>query len=115
MLYTTAKNANKIEKAPQTIEKDAAEMTIKISLSRLKDGGAPIFLMHNENHIKDIRGDQLRIPLLRIIDRELLRWYIKLAPRNIPEELNPCAMAISAAPLHAQGEFTQMDKAVIAI
>ena len=61
-------------------------------------GGAAILLIILNNQKKEIKGIQDRRPFLRRILRENLRIYNTFPPKNITEDLTPCATINIIAP-----------------
>lgn len=62
-------------------------------------GGAAILLIIVTNHKKEIKGDRPKIPFLNKILRENDRKYSKLPPKNIADDLKPCATINNIAPI----------------
>jgi len=60
-----------------------------ISLNKLIEGGAAIFIILNKNHNIDIDGIIDNIPLVKNILREWVTSYIIFAIENIAEETKP--------------------------
>lgn len=52
------------------------------------------------SHKKEIKGEEPKIPFLSKILRENLRRYSKLPPKNIEEELIPCATISISLPVN---------------
>jgi hypothetical protein len=63
-----------------------------ISESKLIKGGVAILLIIDISQKKEIKGEDPKNPLLKIILRENLRIYNRFPPKNIEEDLNPCAI-----------------------
>lgn len=63
-----------------------------ISAIKLIKGGAAILLNIENNQKKEIKGEEAKNPFLNKILRENLRRYNKFLPKNIIEELIPCAI-----------------------
>jgi len=69
------------------------------SAIKLTNGGAAILLIMVTNHKKEIKGESPKIPFLNKILRDDVRKYSKLPPKNIAEDLNPCATISNIAPI----------------
>ena len=69
------------------------------SAIRLTNGGAAILLIMVTNHKKETKGDNPKIPFLNKILREKDRKYNKFPPKNIAEDLSPCATINNIAPI----------------
>lgn len=60
-----------------------------ISAPKLRNGGAPMFVAMIKNHIIDMAGANIRIPLLMIRVRELVISYAVLVIKNRADEDRP--------------------------
>jgi len=69
------------------------------SAIKLTKGGAAMLLIIVTNHKNETNGDKPRIPFLNKILREKDRRYNKLPPKNMADDLNPCATINSIAPI----------------
>lgn len=86
-----------------------------ISLIRLIEGGPAIFIVVKINHIIDIEGTRLSMPLVRNILRVWVVSYVILAIENIAEETRPWAIIIAIAPAQPQRVFVIVPEIRIAI
>lgn len=73
-------------------------MIRRISLKRLIDGGAAMFIQANINHIMDILGRTDSTPLVIAILRVWNISYLIFAMQNRAEELRPWAIIIPRLP-----------------
>ena len=81
-----------------------AEINI-ISLIRLIDGGAAIFIAVNINHHIDKVGYVVNIPFIRKILRVLVNSQVIFANANNAEDVSPWAIIISIDPINPQLEL----------
>jgi len=70
----------------------------RISLSKLRDGGAAMFAADSRNHQKVIEGNININPFDKNRLREFVASYVRLARANKPEEQSPWAIIIPRLP-----------------
>ena len=68
------------------------------SAIKLIIGGVAMLLIMVNNQKKEINGIEDKNPFLKTILRENLRKYRALPPKNIIEDLSPCAIINIKAP-----------------
>lgn len=70
----------------------------KISLRRLIEGGAPIFITQNKNQKKLREGKIIINPLVKYRLREEITSYVILAKQNMPDDTKPWEIIITKEP-----------------
>lgn len=91
-----------------TKDKNIEDAIRGISAARFRKGGAPMFVAIIRNHIVDIAGASIRIPLLIIKARELVISYAVLVIKNKAEDERPWAIIIITEAFHPQAELERM-------
>lgn len=79
-----------------------------ISAPRFRNGGAPMLVAIIRNHIVDIAGANIKIPLLIINARELDISQAVLVIKNRAEDDRPWAIIIITEAFHPQAELERI-------
>lgn len=79
-----------------------------ISAPKFRKGGAPIFVAIIRNHIVDIAGANIRIPLLIISARELDISYAVLVIKNRADDESPWAIIMITEAFQPQAELERI-------
>lgn len=87
---------------------NSEEVINGISAPRFRNGGAPMFVAMIKNHIIDIAGANIRIPLLIIRARELVISYAVLVIKNRADEDRPWAIIITTDAFHPHAVFDRI-------
>lgn len=103
--YAAAKNLINMSIIILIFDEDKIEVSNRISLIKLIEGGAPIFQAANKNHHMEIVGHIINSPLVRYILRVWDISYVKFAKINRADEHSPWATIIIKDPYIAQFVF----------
>lgn len=98
ILYAAEKKHSNLTIIILYIEIDTIFTTIIISQIILIVAGPPKFIVISKNQKILIDGIKANKPLFKTILRECDRIYIKLTPKNIPDDVNPWQIIIQVKP-----------------